>query len=171
MGYWSNEAESPGMTNLENDDELRPNEETGWSWSGLGVAPSPTRHGLPHRLQGVAQGCAAAAVGLILTFGFGKRLIGGFAVLVGLCLAFLASCSPTAFAKVNQFFACLGRVVGSLLTCLLLVPFFFLCFVPGRIVLWIARRDPMTRDWDSSSDSYWTLRDGPLTERRYDRQY
>jgi hypothetical protein len=61
--------------------------------------------------------------------------------------------------SVLRFFNKTGKIsaelIGRLLTYLLLVPFYFICFLPGRIVLFMLGKDPMRRKFDRSSPTYW----------------
>jgi len=64
-----------------------------------------------------------------------------------------------AFPVILRFFNAFGKItaelVGRLLTYLLLIPFYFLCFFPGRILLFVLGKDPMKRKFDRNSTSYW----------------
>ena len=67
--------------------------------------------------------------------------------------------------------AALAAVALGLLAWVLLAPFFYLCFVPGRVVLWIMGRDPLDRKIDPDRPSYWAPYRNAADERRYKRQY
>lgn len=56
------------------------------------------------------------------------------------------------FDKISRFSAFL---VGTLLTYLLLVPCYYICFFPGHIILKLLGRDPMTRRFDKTAKTYW----------------
>ncbi len=52
----------------------------------------------------------------------------------------------------------LGRLISHVLTWVLLVPFFYLCFTPGRLILILRKKDPLHRQCPSSETSYWVTR-------------
>jgi len=77
---------------------------------------------------------------------------------------------PPVFKALDQFGRWLAKGVGIGLTWLLLTPFYFLCMLPGRLILLMIGRDPMQRRWKRHQDSYWTNRK-PTDPRSYTRQY
>jgi hypothetical protein len=72
-----------------------------------------------------------------------------FVILVGIFIA------PPVLRFFNKAGKILAELTGRLLTYLLLVPFYFLCFFPGRIILFMLGKDPMKRKLDHSSSTYW----------------
>jgi hypothetical protein len=63
------------------------------------------------------------------------------------------------------------KFIGILMTWLLLVPFFFLCFVPGRLILLILRKDPLERTFPTDKKSYWSPYSGSFDIDQFRRQY
>jgi hypothetical protein len=78
---------------------------------------------------------------------------------------------PPVFEAFEKFGKFLTRVVGAGLTYALLVPFFYLCFVPGRFILKAMGKDPLKRQWDKTSGSYWTDKKTSADIDRYKRQF
>ena len=78
---------------------------------------------------------------------------------------------PKLFFAFEKFGKKLGQWIGEALTWLLLMPTFFIVFFPGRLMLWILRKDPMHLRFPSREETYWTPR--PPVERieQYNRQY
>ena len=78
---------------------------------------------------------------------------------------------PPLFEAFERFGKFLAKVVGAVLTYILLVPFFYLCFVPGRFILQAMGKDPLRRKWSKESATYWTEKQTPEGVERYKRQF
>jgi hypothetical protein len=74
------------------------------------------------------------------------------------------------FRKIEQAGQWLGKAVGLALTWALLVPLFYLVFLPGRLILMATGRDPMCRRFPSAASSYWIPR-RPVQPADYKRQF
>ncbi len=77
---------------------------------------------------------------------------------------------PSVFNLFEQFGRRLGIWVSTGITWLLLVPFFYLCVLPGRLILILLGKDPMCRCWERGRQSYWVDRK-PAPPQFYTRQY
>jgi len=62
---------------------------------------------------------------------------------------------PRLFLLFDKFGKFLAVVFGRVLTWVLLVPFFYLCFVPGRVIMLLLGKDPMRRKLDPDAETYW----------------
>lgn len=78
---------------------------------------------------------------------------------------------PRLFLGLERFGGKFGQWVGGVLTWLVLAPTFFIVFFPGRLILWLTRRDPMRRQFPSREESYWTPRPPVQNKEQYLRQY
>ena len=78
---------------------------------------------------------------------------------------------PPIYAAFDRFGRLLAKWVGAATTWLLLVPFFYLCFVPMRLFLVLSGKDPMHRRWERERASYWTDRPPVPGPQHYTRQY
>lgn len=78
---------------------------------------------------------------------------------------------PPLYFAMEKFGLLLARWVGTGLTYILLVPFFFICFVPARILLKLSGRDPMCRQWEKAKPTYWVDKPAPLDAAHFTRQY
>lgn len=74
--------------------------------------------------------------------------ISGFLFLCGLL-------TPRVFRKIERGLRIFAIWVGRILTVLLLVPFYYLVFFPGRLLFKLSGKDPMTRDCPTRQDTYW----------------
>ena len=90
--------------------------------------------------------------------------IAGFALLSGLCM-------PALFAAWEALGQAIGKGVATAVTWLCLVPLFYLVFVPGRLILLLARKDPMCRAFPTRQSSYWVPRAPVKDASEYQRQY
>ncbi len=82
----------------------------------------------------------------------------------------LAIASPLgAYAALERAVATLGRLIGTLLTWLLLAPVFYLFFTPFGLLFRRGRRDPMKRALEPDAKTYWQRRDDdrPNLERPF----
>jgi hypothetical protein len=73
-----------------------------------------------------------------------------------------------AFKKAFQVFA---SWVGTALTWVLLLPFFYIFFTIGRLSQLIFRKDPMNRACPTKLDTYWIKHPAEVDVASYTRQY
>ena len=78
---------------------------------------------------------------------------------------------PPLFDAFDRLMKALGRWAGAGLTWLLLVPFFFLVFVPARVGLLLRGKDPMKRKFRSPETTFWITREKQRTRESYGKQY
>lgn len=102
----------------------------------------------------ILSAASATAGGTILWRHTGAPAFAALAIVMG--VVFVATL--TAPRVVAPVFRVLDGAVRGLLqaiTWLLLGTIFFLVFVPGRLVLFLRRRDPLERRPDARRESYW----------------
>lgn len=78
---------------------------------------------------------------------------------------------PTVFDATQRFAAALARVIGVAVTWLLLVPFFYLCFVPCRIIRSIFGKDALRLKFRSDEATCWVVRVRIIDPDTYKNQY
>ena len=83
----------------------------------------------------------------------------------------LAVVAPRAYRPFHRFGQWLGRAVGVLLTYVLLVPFYYLFFLPVALLLRLQKRDPMHRRPRAVGLTYWIPRRLVSTPESYRRQF
>lgn len=143
------------------------------------AAPSsavlPARAGLPLRawLPNVAVAIGAAAL-----VWRGWRRTGAWplapSLVVGFSLALLvlAFAAPRLHAPVQRALETVGRWIAQGFTWLVLLLVFTGVFVPGRVVQWIARADPLGRRRSGAAGTYWrVLPAPPAAAERFRRQF
>ncbi|MCF7838964.1 MAG: hypothetical protein K9N49_10080 [Candidatus Marinimicrobia bacterium] len=145
--------------------------ETVWPWR--------TREGLEpleravrgRRLKALMQFLIMVVIGSVLFWAVGHRTMG--AVVWGLSL-FVLGCGlfwARGFAGIEAFGAWLGRVVSVGLTWGLLVPFFYIFFVPGHFLLWARGKDPLKRRFDPAATTYWDACPAAREHKQYRKQH
>ena len=125
----------------------------------------------PRRRRVLLQCAVAAAAATLLTWWLGRYRLGlalyCFSAVILAC-GFLA---PKAFEALERLGQKLAHVVGLALTWSLLMPFFYLCFAPARLILKLMGKDPMHRRFERKRSSYWMDHKPPAASQPYTRQY
>ncbi|OQA27009.1 MAG: hypothetical protein BWY59_01195 [Verrucomicrobia bacterium ADurb.Bin345] len=130
--------------------------QTVWQWQ---KAADAAGHGGGKKdrtlLKAGGQALLMAGVALLLGLRFGHRIA---PVLLGCLAAYVVVTAlfvRRAYAAFERGVGLIARGVGVALTWILLVPFFYLAFVPGRLVLMMRGKDLMTRKFPSDEPTYW----------------
>ena len=126
--------------------------ETVWSWR----KPREGRPAEKTALRASIQAGILAAVGAGLYFGLHRRGMAGVAWGMGALVGISGLLAPRVFKAIERFGQRLGQGVGIFLTYLLLVPFYFLVFVPAHAVLALRGKDPMQRQFPCPDETCWT---------------
>jgi hypothetical protein len=142
-----------------------------WPWKALGAQPPAPKKPMGRPAKACAQAAVMVLAGLAIHLFLHHRvmplvlwtlaalvLVGGFAV-------------PPIFDAFEMFGALLARWVAAGLTWGLLVPFFYLCFVPGRVILTLRGRDPMDRRFPDAKPSFWEPRPPVRSLEQYRKQH
>ncbi len=139
-----------------------------WPWTRK-PDEKPRRAG-PSPAGVVARFFVVAAVAALM-IRWGHRIPA--AVLFGLGLFILVSgfFFPRAFAAFERLVGLLAHGVGVALTWLLLVPFFYVFFVPGRLMLRLQGKDPLCRRFPSPEKTCWTPHHRIGGVEQYRKQY
>lgn len=129
-----------------------------WPWRAGGERVLEQKAGMNVRLKAILQATAMSAFGALLFFRFHHR-IGPFVIW---SMAALVACGglfyPPLFHGIERFGQKLGGWVAKGLTYALLVPFYFLVFVPTRLVMALGGSDPMCRTFPGKETTYWVTR-------------
>ena len=78
---------------------------------------------------------------------------------------------PSLFRAIERLGGRLGHGTGVALTYLLLVPFYFLVFVPARAALALRGKDPMQRRFPAPEASCWTPKKTNPQLNHYRKQF
>ena len=130
---------------------------TVWPWRESATPDRPVKAGASKKAA-VIQALVMTVIGAGLFWWLGHRIMGyvvwGLAAVVLLSGLFL----PKVFAGIERVGQWVGRVVGGGLTWGLLVPFYYLCFCPMRLGLFLKGKDPLHRKFQADAATYWTPR-------------
>ena len=140
-----------------------------WRWKQQKNVRSSVRSA--YRKRSLLQFSIMLIIASLLFFLFHHIVFG----IIIYCLSFLVLlCGffiPHAFAVFDKTGRFLGTFAGRLLTYLLLVPFFYLCFFPGRLILKLLGKDPMKRGFEPNATTYWISREDTEDTSHYKVQY
>jgi len=119
----------------------------------------------------IFQSIIAFAVAALFAFIFHRVLFAGIVAGIGLLILISGLFIPKLYSAFERIVGIFAVGVGQALTWLLLVPFYYLCFLPARIILSLTKRDPMKRAWDSSAPTYWDEKHNVQDNNRMTKQY
>jgi hypothetical protein len=132
-----------------------------WSWRDPqpdGPAPPPASR---ERVRGSFQAAIVAAIGGLLLL-LGVRTVAWVMLGAAAIVLFAALASPRGlYALLDRMTRAIGRRIGRALTWLLLVPLFYLFFLPFGLLFRRGRRDRLKRYFDSEAPTYWEALEGP----------
>lgn len=141
-----------------------------WDWKAGGTRPAPKRH-MDNRVKAVVQAVVMSAVGAF--FFFKKQHVIPAAIVWSLAGVVLVSglFIPPVFRAIDRFFSVtLVKWVGTGLTYLLLVPFYFIVFAPAHWIMRARGVDPMAREFPTKLPTYWIPRK-PADAAQYKKQH
>jgi len=141
-----------------------------WKWRYQHSQPAVSKHS---SRQGklIFQSTIAFAVAALFAFVFHRVLFAGIVAGIGLLILSCGLFIPKLYAALERIIGIFALGVGQALTWLLLVPFYYLCFLPARVMLSLAKRDPMKRAWDSAAPTYWSEKRDIQDNNRMTKQY
>ena len=144
-----------------------------WVWKASGMKPAQgSGKPMSIQLKAIIQFAVMSLVIGFMRWKFpghlvGPILVGTIAVLVLVGGLFV----PPLFHAIERFGQKLGKWVAAGLTWGLLVPFFYICFTFGRLVLLVLGRDPMDRKVPTDKPTYWEPREPVPSLDQYRRQH
>lgn len=126
-----------------------------WRWQDA-VEDSGSGEGAGRaRLKGLLQATLAAAVGAGLYF-WGRTTVATVVFSVAAIVGLSALVSPTGlFRAIEALFAALGAATGRALTWIVVVPLFYVFFLPFGALMRRGRRDRLQRFYEQDASSYW----------------
>lgn len=136
----------------------------------LGPPPAPKKP-MSIKLKATIQAPVMALVGWLI-YHFFDHLIGPV-IIWSLAVVVLAGgwFVPPVFRAIEHFGQWLGKGVAIGLNWGLLTPFFYLCFVPGRLILKLRGLDPMERKFPDDAPSFWIPRKPVTDMAQYRKQH
>jgi len=144
-----------------------------WPWQTASATGEPTGK-RPRIRKAITQILVVVIVVSCLLWASSRpHLAMAFTVLfIGGTLSLLEMAAPSVAQEIDRvLWGRIGYGVGVFLTWLLLAPFFYTCFLGGRIILKLRRKDPLCRTFPAPGESCWVERE-PITDREhFTRQY
>ena len=142
-----------------------------WPWREKAARQAAPRKTGPSASAVLVQVAIMAVIGAGLFWGLERRAMG--AVVWGLGALVLVSgfFVPSVFAALERFGKKLGKGVGVLLTWGLLAPFYYLCFVPLRLLQKIGGKDPLQLRFPTDEPTYWVSRKPVPKVDQYRKQF
>jgi hypothetical protein len=139
-----------------------------WPWAGdrpaAVAAPAVYRRSL-------IQAAVVAAIGLFVLLKMRHAIVGSVVLAMAAVLLVTGLFLPGAFRRIESWGQQLGKAVGAGMTWMLLVPFFYLCFLPGNLLLRALKKDPLKLKFPSNEPTYWTHRPPVIDVSRFRSQY
>lgn len=138
-----------------------------WAWQTPQSGVQKAKPSLAVSLGTLLIGCAVA----LFFFFYDHPIMASVVFAISLLVFVSSRFFPAVYAVIEKVFQKLSYFIGSGLTWVLLLPFFYICFPLGRIMQKMKGKDPMQRDLDRDAVSYWqTCRETPSVDD-YKRQF
>ena len=145
-----------------------------WPWVEKAERPKEPVSARPSVVKVLIQSIVPAVVGfLFYKFQWGSHADIVSKVLWGIASFVLVSglFIPPFWRGIEAFGQFLAKFVGTALTWGLLVPFFYLVFVPGRLMLKLKGKDPMQQAFPTDKETYWEPRPPVASVEQYRKQH
>ena len=136
-----------------------------WPWAQKKEAAEAENKQAIRKRAGV-QFMVSLVVAVCLWWFLEHEIIGIVVVCVGGSILLSGLFLPKVFLAIERYVGLFAHYVGVVLTWALLVPFFYLCFLPGHLMIRLCRKDPLKLKWPSGEATYWTPRP-PITDPEY----
>jgi hypothetical protein len=141
-----------------------------WRWRAEEPEPAVGPSAASVRVRGSLQGLAGAAFGLA-SYLFWSKTVAIVAFTAAGVVLFCALASPHGlYSILRRLFEATGRVVGRAMTWIVMVPIFYLFFLPFGKLMRRGRRDRLHRYFDAEAETYWEPHT-PVPTSSLERQY
>jgi hypothetical protein len=145
--------------------------EAKWTWQNAGPPPPPRKPGMSMRTKALIQLAVMAIFGSWLYFGRHHVIMPSIIAVLAVLTFVGAFFYPPLFHGFEKFGAMLAKGVAVGLTWGLLVPFFYIVFVPAHLILTLTGNDPMTRKVPTDAKTYWIPRPPLRNMEQYKKQH
>jgi len=125
----------------------------------------------PSAIKVLGQAALMVSIALILLFVLKHHVAPTILLVTALYIVITGFFFPKGYALFERFIGMLVKGVGIGLTWLMLVPFFYLFFTPGRIMLALRGKDTLSRKCPTDEPTYWVDRPTDVNPDHYTKQF
>ncbi|NKB25481.1 MAG: hypothetical protein GKR87_14110 [Kiritimatiellae bacterium] len=122
-------------------------------------------------IEATVETLISSIIACLLFFKWDKPIMATVVFCVGGFFLFAKFAIPTLYSTLRVYLLRFAHFVGLVLTWVLLVPVFYLCFVPGRFIQRLKGNDPLTRKCPSNEVTYWVPRPPTTDMNQYKKQH
>ena len=141
-----------------------------WRWRAGEPEPEAGPSAASVRVRGSLQALGGVAFGLASHL-FWSKTVAVVAFAAAAVVLFCALVSPNGlYALLRRLFDATGRVIGRAMAWIVMVPIFYLFFLPFGKLLRRGRRDRLHRYFDADATTYWEPHT-PMVSSSLERQY
>ena len=141
-----------------------------WRWRAEEPKSEAAPSAASMRVRGTLQALAGAAFGLAFHL-FWSRTVAIVVFTAAAVVLLCALVSPNGlYALLHRLFEATGRVVGRAMTWIVMLPIFYLFFLPFGKLLRRGRRDRLHRFFEPEAETYWEPHE-PIPTSSLERQY
>ena len=142
-----------------------------WDWRARDPERDRDRLAVRLKRDGLIQGLVVLGLGFAVKNLLGHRTLGDVLVVVGAAQGMVATWRPLWLRPVRRLGGAFGRLVGTALTWLLLIPFFLVVIAPAALYLRLRGRDPLHRRPLAAGLTAWIPRRHAATRESLQRQF
>ena len=142
--------------------------ETIWAWKTTKVVQDAY---LKRRKNAIIESLIAYVVAIVFELVLDKHAMAIAIFSIASIGLFGGLFMPSFYVGFKRVFIIIARAISIAVTWVLLLPFFYICFTFGRIIIQLQRKDPLQRGFDPAKSSYWSKRRKNTGMRSYRRQY
>jgi len=140
-----------------------------WNWRESDCSDEATRR--KRKKSALVRFCITFSIGTVLFFPLHHVWVGGILYVLSLLILLGGFAVPHIYLAFDRLGRFLAITIGSLFTWVLMISFFYVCFVPGRILLCLLRKDPLQRAQTPEAQSYWISKQRSSEKAQYQRLY
>jgi len=151
---------------------MKPNEDVArvvWNWRESDSTEETTRR--MRKKSSLIRFFIMFSIGSVLFFPLHHVWVGGILYVLSLLILVGGFAVPHIYLAFDRLGRFLAITIGSLFTWVLMISFFYVCFVPGRILLCLFRKDPLQRAQTPEAKSYWISKQCSSERAQYQRLY
>jgi hypothetical protein len=131
------------------------------------MVPQGDKSSWMSRLARILIGMAIGIIFLLLK----KPVLATVVLATSAVLLVLMFSAPVFYRHIEKGLQKFSAWVGTALTYMLLVPFFFVCFLPAHVFLFLTKKDPLRLRFPAPAASCWIMHPRGTGKEKYKRQF